>query len=143
MVITMGSVRSPRRAAEYDRLARNPQALRGYAFLADGCRGALLDPDGEVAWLCFPSWADPAVFAGLLGGAGTHHLAPSARRVTGGFYEEGTLIWHQRWVTDDGVTECTEALAYPGEPYRCVLIQRVTAIDNDAMIHCCLVVAPD
>jgi hypothetical protein len=135
----MGKVASrPRDASEL-----SPHALRDYAFLADGFRGALVDPDGDVAWLCFPTWSDGAVFAGLLGGRGICHLAPSGRRVPGGFYEEGTLIWHQRWVTDDGVVECCEALAYPGEADRCVLLRSIKANDAAAMIRVTLHLAPD
>ena len=117
--------------------------MRDYAFLADGCRGALLDPGGDVAWLCFPTWSDGALFAGLLGGRGICRLAPVGRRVPGGYYEEGTLIWHQRWVTDDGIVECCEALAYPGEADRCVLLRSVKAIDAEALIRVALEVAPD
>ncbi|HWF14910.1 MAG TPA: glycoside hydrolase family 15 protein [Acidimicrobiales bacterium] len=137
----MSKVASRPRVAQLDALS--PHALRDYSFLADGFRGALLDPDGDVAWLCFPTWSDGAVFAGLLGGRGIYHLAPSGRRVPGGFYEAGTLIWHQRWVTDDGVVECCEALAYPGEADRCVLLRSIKAIDADAMIRVTLHLAPD
>ena len=31
----------------------------------------------------------------------------------GGYYEPGTLIWRSRWVTDDAIVECREALALP------------------------------
>ena len=50
-------------------LQRNslPHELRDYALLADGQRGILADPDGELAWMCFPTWSDPAVLASLLG----------------------------------------------------------------------------
>jgi hypothetical protein len=143
MLFAMSSVEPLHFPAEWDTSARHPQALRDYAFLADGTRGALLDPDGGVAWLCFPAYADGAVFAGLLGGQGTFQLSPAARHVTGGFYEDGTLIWHQRWVTDDGVIESCDALAYPGETDRCVLLRRIRALDTDSTMRCTLEVAPD
>jgi hypothetical protein len=38
---------------------------------------------------------------------------PESRFVWGGYYEEGSLIWRSRWVTDEGVIECREALAFP------------------------------
>ncbi len=47
-----------------------PAVLRDDALLADGERGALVDTDGAITWLCFPSWDSPAVFAGLVGGGG-------------------------------------------------------------------------
>ena len=37
--------------------------LRQYALLADGERGALVGPRGEIAFLCAPRWHDGAVFA--------------------------------------------------------------------------------
>ena len=33
-----------------------PHVLREYALLADGERGALVGPRGDVAWLCAPGW---------------------------------------------------------------------------------------
>jgi alpha,alpha-trehalase len=33
--------------------------LREYAFIADGERGALIGPRGDVAWLCVPGWGPP------------------------------------------------------------------------------------
>ena len=42
--------------------------LRDYALLADGERGALIGPDGDLAWLCAPVDSD-AVFSTLIGGA--------------------------------------------------------------------------
>ena len=45
-----------------------PHTLREYALLADGERGALVGPRGDVAWMCAPSWDDDAVFSSLIGG---------------------------------------------------------------------------
>src|SRR5919198_95659 len=88
--------------------------LREYALLADGERGALVGPRGDLAWLCFPRWDSDAFFSALVGGGGTYAVTPSGRYVWGGYYETGTLIWHGRWVTDDGaIVECREALALP------------------------------
>src|SRR5581483_6843476 len=71
---------------------------------------ALMDPDGGTAWLCFPGWSDPATFAGLLGSGGSYRISPHGRFVSGGYYEDGTLIWRRRFVTEDNVIECREAL---------------------------------
>ena len=57
---------------------------------------------------------------------------PSDRFVWGGFYEEGSMIWRSRWVTNHGIIECREALAFPGEPHRAVLLRRVIAVDGDS-----------
>jgi alpha,alpha-trehalase len=47
-----------------------PHALREYAFVADGERGALIGPQGHYVWMCYPSWESPAVFTSLPGGYG-------------------------------------------------------------------------
>src|SRR5690242_7024700 len=108
-----------------------PQPLRQYSVLADGERGVLVGRRGDFAWMCFPGWADPAVFCGLLGGPGHYSLHPAGRFVWGGYYEPGTLIWRSRWMTDDGVVvECREALALPGEPDRAVVLRRVLPIEG-------------
>jgi GH15 family glucan-1,4-alpha-glucosidase len=120
-----------------------PHELRDYAVLADGMRGALMDPDGGMAWLCFPGWSDPAVFASLLGSGGTYRLSPPGRFVSGGYYEDGTLIWRRRWVTEDNVIECREALDYPGEDERCVILRRLEALDGDAVLVGALQLAHD
>ena len=39
----------------------------------------------------------------------------------------GQLIWRSRWVTNDGIIECREALAFPGDPHRAVLLRRIIA----------------
>jgi hypothetical protein len=112
-----------------------PHALHDYALLADGERGALIGPDGAIAWLCAPSWHDDAVFATLIGGRGVYAVTPYGRYVAGGHYEEGTLIWRSRWVTTEGVIECREALAFPGEPNRLVLLRQLIAVDGPARVR--------
>ena len=54
-----------------------PHVLREYALLADGERGALVGPHGELAWMCFPRWHDDAAFAALIGGGGTYAVGRS------------------------------------------------------------------
>ncbi len=54
-----------------------PRVLREYALVADGERGALIAPDGSVAWLCVPRWDSPAAFSGLLGGPGRYTVTPA------------------------------------------------------------------
>lgn len=111
-----------------------PHVLREYALLADGERGALLGPRGDVAWLCAPSWDSDAVFCTLIGGAGCYAVTPSARFVWGGYYEEGSLIWRSRWSTTRGIIECREALAYPGRADVVVLLRRVVALETDVQV---------
>lgn len=112
-----------------------PNVLREYALLADGERGALIGPRGDIGWMCAPSWDSDAVFSSLIGGNGVYAITPTDPRfVWGGYYEEGTLIWRSRWITDAGVVECREALAFPGDTHRLVLLRRVLAVDTEASV---------
>ncbi|MEW2414460.1 glycoside hydrolase family 15 protein [Streptomyces sp. NPDC046866] len=119
-----------------------PHALRDYALLADGRRGALVGPHGEIVWMCAPAWHDDAVFAALIGGPGWYTITPVGPYVWGGFYEPGGLIWRSRWVTRTGIVECREALAYPGHRDRAVLLRRIEAVDGPAELTVRLQVAP-
>lgn len=113
-----------------------PQALREYAVLADGERGALLGPRGDVVWMCAPRWHDDAVFSSLIGGSGAYSVTPAdARYVWGGRYEPGSLIWRSRWVTTSSIIECREALAFPGDPRTAVLLRRVEATSGAATVR--------
>jgi len=55
-------------------------SLRDFALNADGERGAVLAPGGDIAWLCAPRWESPAVFAALLGGGGGYGDRPLGER---------------------------------------------------------------
>lgn len=113
-----------------------PHMLRQYAVLADGERGALVGPRGDVAWMCAPRWDSDALFSSLIAGHGTYAIHPEDPWfVWGGYYESGTLIWRSRWPTPEGVVECREALAYPGDPHRAVLLRRVMGIDCRARMR--------
>jgi alpha,alpha-trehalase len=112
-----------------------PFALRDYALLADGERGILVGPRGDMAWMCFPEWDSPSVFSTLLGGVGHYQVLPTEDRfVWGGYYDDATLIWNDRWVTTNSVIECREALAFPGDPSRAVILRRVKAVDGPALV---------
>ncbi|KES07793.1 glycoside hydrolase [Streptomyces toyocaensis] len=115
--------------------ADSPWTLRDYALIADGERGALIDPRGGIAWLCAPAWHDGAVFSGLLGGPGRYSVRPADRwNVWGGYYEDGTLIRVSRWVTAGGIVSCREALAVPTDPRRVVLLRQIRAVRGDALV---------
>jgi GH15 family glucan-1,4-alpha-glucosidase len=105
-----------------------PHALRDYALLADGERGVLVGPRGDFAWMCFPRWHDGAVFSALIGGDACYTISPTGRFVWGGHYEDGTLIWRSRWVTEGCLVECREALALPARPDRAIILRRVIAL---------------
>lgn len=113
----------------------DPQSLRDYALIADGERGALVGPRGDIAWMCAPRWDSDAVFGGLIGGRGVYRVAPVGRFLGGGYYEEGSLIWRGRWITEDGIVECRQALAFPGDPHRAVILRRLVAVDGPARVR--------
>ncbi|NMH98402.1 glycoside hydrolase family 15 protein [Pseudonocardia acidicola] len=112
-----------------------PHVLREYTLLADGERGALVGPHGDVAWMCAPRWDSDAVFSSLIGGRGCYAVTPTGRFVWGGYYEEGSLIWRSRWVTETGIVECREALAFPGDAHRAVILRRIVAVQGGARVE--------
>ncbi|MFC5949046.1 glycoside hydrolase family 15 protein [Pseudonocardia lutea] len=126
------------------RTVPGPHVLREYALIADGERGALVGPRGDIAWLCAPRWDSPAVLSSLLGGRGCYAVSPRQRCVWGGYYEDGSLIWRSRWITDDNaVVECREALAFPGDPHRAVILRRVAPVRGEASLDVLLRPAAD
>ncbi len=112
-----------------------PHVLREYAVLADGERGVVVGPRGDIVWMCAPRWDNDAVFAALLDGPGGYSITPVDRFVWGGFYEEGSMIWRSRWITNHGIIECREALAFPGDEHRAVILRRVIAVQGDASVR--------
>jgi alpha,alpha-trehalase len=120
---------------DYDDLAR-PHVLREYALIADGERGALIGPRGDLCWLCFPGWDGDGLFASLIGGEGVYAVTPTRRFVWGGYYEEPGLIWRNRWVSDDDtIAECREALALPSSLERAVILRRIVAVKGPARMR--------
>jgi GH15 family glucan-1,4-alpha-glucosidase len=112
-----------------------PHVLSEYALLADGERGAIVGPRGDIVWMCVPRWESDAVFSSLIGSRGAYAVTPVEPFVWGGYYEPSSLIWRSRWVTNSGIIECREALAFPGEPERAVLLRRVVAVTGDAHVR--------
>ena len=98
--------------------AARPWTLRDYGFIADGERGALIGPHGDIAWMCAPNWDSDAVFGELIGAPGRYAVTPLEPCVWGGYYEDRSLIWRSRWVTSSAIIECREALAFPVGPTR-------------------------
>ena len=124
------------RRSTSDLVRPTPHVLRQYALIADGERGALVGPRGDMAFLCAPSWHDEPVFSSLLGGPGGYGVSPADDRfVWGGYYEPDSLIWRSRWVSTRAVIECREALAFPGEPDRVVLLLRIEATLDTAHVQ--------
>jgi GH15 family glucan-1,4-alpha-glucosidase len=111
-----------------------PHVLRDYAMIADGERGALVGPRGGIVWMCAPRWDSDAVFTSLVGGQSLYAVTPAGRFVWGGYYEEGTLIWHNRWITEHGIIECRDALAFPGQLDRAVVLRQIIAREHPAHV---------
>jgi hypothetical protein len=112
-----------------------PHVLREYALLADGERGALCGPRGDLSWLCAPGWADDAVLSTVVGGGGAYSVCPVDTAVWGGYYEPVSLIWRNCWVTTTTVVECREALAFPGDPHRMIVLRRIEAVERQVRVH--------
>jgi len=113
-----------------------PHVLREYALLADGERGALVGPRGDLCWMCFPGWDGDGIFSSLIGGGGAYAVTPTARYVWGGYYEQPGLIWRNRWICDDGtIIECREALALPASPGRAIILRRIMAVQGSARVR--------
>ncbi|MBA8792909.1 GH15 family glucan-1,4-alpha-glucosidase [Friedmanniella endophytica] len=111
-----------------------PHTLRDYALIADGCRGALVGPRGDISWLCAPRWDSPAVISHLVGGDGIYAVTPTDTFVWGGCYEPNSMIWRSHWVAGDTMVESRDALAFPGEEHRLVLLRRISADDRPVRV---------
>jgi len=111
-----------------------PHVLREYSLIADGERGGVIGPRGDIAWMCVPRWDSPSVFGTLVGGRGHYSVTPRGRYVWGGQYENASMIWCSRWVTETGIVESRDALAYPADAHRAIVLRRIRAVDTAAGI---------
>jgi hypothetical protein len=104
-----------------------PHTLREYALVADGERGAIIGPHGDIVWMCFPQWDSDPLFSALIGGGGTYAVTPTESHVWGGYYDPRSLIWNSRWALCDALVECRQALALPSDPARMTILSRASA----------------
>ena len=81
--------------------------------------------------MCFPTWSDPAVFAGLLDSGGVCRVAPTDSFVTGGYYEErlAHLAQPLRHRTTASSSHAMRS-SFPGSAERAILLRRVSAVDG-------------
>jgi GH15 family glucan-1,4-alpha-glucosidase len=86
--------------------------IADYAFLSNCHTGALVAPDGGIAWLCVPRFDSPSVFGTLLDReAGHFRLGPFGINVPAGrIYENGTNILVTTWQTSTGWVVVRDAL---------------------------------
>jgi GH15 family glucan-1,4-alpha-glucosidase len=91
-----------------------------HALLADGRTAALVDPAGNVAWLCWPRIDSAPCLLSILDDdvGGTFTVAPADPRATvvQRAYIEGTLILRTVWHTERGELTVHDWLACDGEP---------------------------
>jgi alpha,alpha-trehalase len=93
-----------------------PVAAGECALLADGRTAALVDPDGEVVWLCWPRVDSDACLLSLLDPerGGTFSLRPrGAAAIESRDYSTG-LVLHTVWRQDRARLVVDEALAMDG-----------------------------
>ena len=86
--------------------------IEDYAFLSNCHTGALIAPDGAVAWLCVPRFDSPSVFGTILDReAGYFRVAPFGINVpTARVYEPGTNILVTTWHAAGGWVVVRDAL---------------------------------
>ena len=90
-----------------------------HALLADGRTAALVDPRGNVAWLCWPRIDSAPCLLSILDDVrgGVFEVAPldPAATVVERGYLPGTLILRTVWRADGGELAVHDALACDGD----------------------------
>lgn len=103
--------------------------IEDYALIGDLESAALVSRDGSIDWLCWPTFASPACFAGLLGTAqnGYWRIRPRADiRECRRAYRQGTMILETTFVTDEGEVCLTDFMPPRGK--HSDIIRKVRAI---------------
>ena len=114
-----------------------------HALLADGRTAALVDPDGNIAWLCWPRIDSPPCLLSILddvvGGVFTvAPLDPTATVVERG-YVPGTLILRTLWRASGGELTVHDALACDGDVRLVRSVHAAGAVDAGVRVA----LAPD
>jgi GH15 family glucan-1,4-alpha-glucosidase len=95
-------------------------SIGDHALLADGRTAALVDPDGNIAWLCWPRIDSAPCLLSILDDVvgGCFRVAPvdEAARVVERGYVPGTLILRTVWRVGGDELTVLDALACDGEP---------------------------
>ena len=107
-------------------------AIGDLALLADGRTAALLDSDGNVAWLCWPRIdSEPLLFSLLdqrRGGVCSLRPAAEHAKLISRSYHEGTLVLRTTWRVAAALLHIDDALAWERGP---VLVRRLRAEGGD------------
>ena len=105
-----------------------------HALLANGRTAALVDPFGNVAWMCWPRIDSDPLLLSLLDEerGGVFQVCPAGRAtLIERSYEPGTLILRTRWACDGGQLLVEDALVW--EPS--VLLRTVTAVQGEVDVE--------
>ncbi len=101
-----------------------PHTLREYAMVADGERGAIVGPRGDIVWMCFPALGLPAALLR------THRRWRHLRGESDGAPRVGWLLraaqpdLAQPLGDCDAIVECRHALALPARAGRATILAR-------------------
>jgi GH15 family glucan-1,4-alpha-glucosidase len=94
--------------------------IGAHALLADGRTAALIDRDGNVAWLCWPRVDSPPCLLGILdaAGGGRFMVRPAQPDATLAHraYVPGTLVLRTTWDCGGARLWVDEALVWDGPP---------------------------
>ena len=93
-------------------------AIGAHALLADGRTAALVDPDGNIAWLCWPRVDSSPVLFSLLddtqGGCFSLRPAAASGLVASRRYHDAGLVLRTEWRVDEETVLVDDALAWDG-----------------------------
>jgi alpha,alpha-trehalase len=114
-----------------------------HALLADGRTAALVDPDGNIAWLCWPRIDSPPCLLSILDdvSGGVFVVAPldPGATVVERNYLPGTLILRTLWRADGGELVVHDALACDGEARLVRTMRAIGAVEVGVRV----MLAPD
>jgi GH15 family glucan-1,4-alpha-glucosidase len=104
------------------------QRIGDHALLADRRTAALVSPDGNIAWLCWPRVDSPAMLLSILDDdrGGCFRITPHDPQavVTSRRYHAGSLVLETAWKTATANLVVDDALACEGAP---TLLRRLSS----------------
>ena len=111
-------------------------AIGDHALLADSRTAALINPDGDVAWCCWPRVDSEPLFMSILdgsdGGSFVVRPADSSARVESRAYDGSSLVLRTLWRAGDRRVTVTDTLVPGGTP---ALLREVRATGSPVVMH--------